>query len=105
MTELRLPKFQSEKEEAEWWDANPDFALQVLERAKAEGKLGNGTASRHTVAVDAAKQTSIALDPVDVAMAARQSERKGLDRQSYLKALLHEALLKEEEAQDQSSAA
>ncbi|WP_142988331.1 hypothetical protein [Granulicella rosea] len=105
MTELQMPKFQSEKEEAEWWDANPNFALQVLERAKGEGTLGHGTVSRRAAALDAAKQASIALDPVDIAMAARQSERKGLDRQTYLKALLHEALLREEESQDQSSAA
>lgn len=102
---IARPKFNSEQEEADWLDANPDFLLQQFERAASEGRIGHGSAAQRWAEIQAAKQTSIALDPVDIAMAARQSERKGLDRQSYLKALLHEALLKEEELQDQSSAA
>lgn len=43
---LEIPKFNSEREEAEWWDNNPDFALQLLQQAKAEGRLGHGTVVR-----------------------------------------------------------
>jgi hypothetical protein len=42
----RPPHFNSEAEEADWWAANPDFVLQELERAKAEGRLGHGTVMR-----------------------------------------------------------
>ena len=42
----RPPHFNSEAEEADWWAANPDFVLQVLEHAKAEGRLGHGTVLR-----------------------------------------------------------
>jgi hypothetical protein len=42
----RPPHFNSEAEEADWWAANPEFVLQELERAKAEGRLGHGTVLR-----------------------------------------------------------
>jgi predicted DNA binding CopG/RHH family protein len=105
VNELKLPKFSSEKEESDWWAANPDFALQVLQRAKVEGRLGNGSVARRQAAIDAAKRAVIELDAADIMLASRQAERKGLERQTYLKTLLHDALLKAEESQDHSSAA
>jgi hypothetical protein len=37
------PHFNSEKEEAEWWDNNEDYIFQEFQRAAAEGRLGHGT--------------------------------------------------------------
>jgi hypothetical protein len=104
--ELTLPKFQNEREEADWWAANPDFALKVLERAGTEGRLGRGTVSRRIETVEAAKAgAALALDAEDVARANKLAERKGIERSAYLKDLLHSALLKEEESMNSSSAA
>jgi len=101
----RPPRFASEREEAEWWDANPDFILQEFDRAKAEGRLGHGIVKRRMEAFQAAKEAALNLDAADVVLANRLAERKGLEREAYLRELLHAALLKEAESLDQSSAA
>jgi hypothetical protein len=103
--ELIVPKFGSEREEAEWWDANPDFALKILQRAEAEGRLGNGSVARRMAALDAAKEAALKLDATDITLASKLAERRGIEREAYLKELVHTALLKEAELLDQSSAA
>ena len=102
--ELVVPRFASEREEAEWWDAHPEFALRVLERAEAEGTLGNGSVARRRAALEA-KDAALKLDAADITLASKLAERKGIEREVYLKELVHAALLKEAEALDQSSAA
>lgn len=87
-----LPDFKSEAEEAEWWDNNQDQVFQDFERAAAEGRLGRGSAARQA----GIPTTTIRLDPADIAMARTQAEKKGLKYQTYLKMILHEALLKED---------
>ncbi len=57
---LEMPKFNSEREEAEWWDSNPDFVLQVLQQAKAECRLGHGTVMRKVAEMRAAKEKKLA---------------------------------------------
>ncbi len=94
--QLKMPRFASEKEEADWWFNNQDFALQVLQRAKAEGRLGNGTLRRKLTDREPAISTTIRLDPTDLTLAKQQAERKGLRYQTYLKMLIHEALGREE---------
>jgi len=89
------PKFNSEQEEAEWWVRNPEFVLEEFKRAKLEGHLGHGTAMRQFAERQAAKSTTIRLDPRDLELAKMQAERKGLRYQTYLKMLIHEALGRE----------
>jgi predicted DNA binding CopG/RHH family protein len=95
---LRPPKFASESEEAAWWDANPDFLLQEFKRAKLEGRLGSGIVAQAIEQREAAKSTTIRLDPTDLSLAREQAQRKGLRYQTYLKMLIHEALRREEQA-------
>jgi predicted DNA binding CopG/RHH family protein len=95
--EIVMPRFTSEREEADWWANNPDFVLQELKRAKAEGRLGHGTVARRMAEIKAtAKSTTIRLDPIDISLAKTQAARKGLRYQTYLKMLIHEALGREE---------
>ena len=82
--ELIVPKFGSEREEAEWCDANPDFALKVLERAEAEGRLGNGSGARRMAAQEAESE-AFKLDAADVTLADKLAERKGIEREAYLR--------------------
>jgi hypothetical protein len=98
----RPPHFNNEAEEADWWAANPEFVLQELERAKAEGRLGHGTVMRRAAerrAAGAAEQVVVELDAEDQALAKQQAERKGLRYQTYLKMLIHEALRREEQGE------
>ena len=90
-----IPKFASEAEEAQWWfdhhkELDKDFA-----QALAEGRLQRRTEPRTNTALPT---TTIRLDPADIELARAQAEKKGLKYQTYLKMLLHEALLKESQA-------
>src|SRR6185312_463191 len=94
--EIVMPKFKTEREEADWWADNPDFILQEFKRAKAEGRLGHGTVKGLAAERQAARSTTIRLDPTDLSLAKTQAEKKGLRYQTYLKMLIHEALGREE---------
>jgi predicted DNA binding CopG/RHH family protein len=86
-----LPEFKSEAEEAKWWFDHQDEVLGDFERASQNGTLVRGAAAR----VSALPTTTIRLDPADIELARQQAEKKGLKYQTYLKMVIHEALLKE----------
>ena len=98
---LNTPKFSSEREEAEWWDANPDFLLNELLQAKAEGRLGHGTLAKQIAErqskpeKQAAVSTTMRIDNGDLKLARELAKKKGLPYQTYLKMLIHQVLLKE----------
>jgi predicted DNA binding CopG/RHH family protein len=89
-----LPDFANEAEEAKWWFDHKDDILGNFERAAKEGRLLRGTAAR----IGGLPTTTIRLDPADIALARTQAEEKGLKYQTYLKMILHEALMKEAKA-------
>ena len=85
-----LPDFKSEDEEAKWWFEHQDEVFEDFEKAAAEGRLGCGTAAR----LGGIPTTTIRFDPGDIALAREQASKRGLKYQTYLKMLVHEALLK-----------
>jgi predicted DNA binding CopG/RHH family protein len=89
-----LPDFKSEAEEADWWDTHEDESMKSFEDAAAEGRLGRGTVARKA----GLPTTTIRLDPVDIELARKQAEKRGLKYQTYLKMVIHEALMKESKA-------
>lgn len=90
MEKRTLPDFKSEAEEAKWWFDHQDELDKDFEQAAAEGRLGRGTAAR----LGGIPTTTIRLDPGDIALAREQASKRGLRYQTYLKMLVHEALLK-----------
>lgn len=84
-----LPDFKSEAEEAKWWFDNQDELDKDFAQAAAEGRLGRGTAAR----IGGIPTTTIRLDPDDIILAREQAGKRGLKYQTYLKMLVHEALL------------
>ena len=86
-TTTALPHFQSEAEEAAWWDAHPDFMVEQFEKAAKEGRLLRG--------LPKSKSVTIRIPVRDLAAAQRLADRKGLPYQTYMKMLLHQALEKE----------
>jgi predicted DNA binding CopG/RHH family protein len=92
-----IPKFASEAEEAKWWFDNREELDKDFARAFAEGRLRRRTEPRLSAPVPT---TTIRLDPADIELARVQAEKKGLKYQTYLKMILHEALLKESKAAD-----
>jgi predicted DNA binding CopG/RHH family protein len=90
---MKVPKFRSEAQEASWWASHQAQVADEFQRAASEGLLGRGSVARK----GATPTTTIRLDQDDLFRARLQAERKGLRYQTYLKMLLREALLAEEQ--------
>jgi len=96
---LETPEFRSEKEEAVWWAQNQSLVLQEFKKAAADGTLRRGAAVRR----GQTPTTTIRLDLNDIELAKRQAEERGLRYQTYLKMLIHQALLQEANSKRGSS--
>lgn len=46
---FETPHFNSEQEEAEWWDSHQDELLVAFEEAEKNGTLGRGTLAREGI--------------------------------------------------------
>jgi len=90
LAEVRIPKFKSEKEEAEWWDAHPAVITKPFLQAKKEGRLRRLPPARGIT-----KSVTIRLALGDVETAQELAGRRGLPYQTFIKMLLHQALEKE----------
>jgi predicted DNA binding CopG/RHH family protein len=92
----KVPKFDSEAEEAKWWDDNPDIAEGELLKAMRDGTVRRGTAQQLARQSKTSKNITIRIPVDDIERARRLADRKGLGYQTYMKMLLHEALNREE---------
>jgi predicted DNA binding CopG/RHH family protein len=90
---LKAPKFRNETQEANWWALHQAQIADEFTRAASEGRLGRSSVVRKGTT----PTTAIRLDQEDLVRARAQAERKGLRYQTYLKMLLREALLAEEQ--------
>jgi len=87
---IRIPRFKSEREEAELWDAHPEVITELFLRARKKGKL-----TRLPVAGGATRSVTIRLAARDIEAAQELAEKRGLPYQTYIKMLLHQALERE----------
>ena len=100
---LKIPKFATEADEAKWWFENDGLIFKEFEKLAKEGRLGKGGVRRlfaeKGIPFKEPKPiptTTIRLDPEDIALARKQAAERGLRYQTYLKMIIHEALLAEE---------
>ena len=93
---LRAPKFNSEAEEAAWWDSHPELIMKTFERAFGKKAVERVLGQRPKAKRPPTKTVTIRLPVEDVARARRMASRKGLGYQTLVKSLLHEALNREE---------
>jgi hypothetical protein len=94
MSEKRhLPAFTSEAEEAQWWFDNRDARSEEFAQAVREGRASDGSKRRLAVAAS----TPIKLDLEDARVALSLAGKANLDYSSYIKGLIHQALLREAE--------
>jgi len=98
-SDLKLPKFATEAEEAKWWFENDDKVFEEFKKAAQEGRLGRGGVRRLFAErgipfkePQPTPTTTIRLDPDDIAKARVQAAERGLRYQTYLKMIIHEAL-------------
>ena len=99
MIQEPIPRFDSEEEEASWWDEHSDeHDERMLEAIRAgERTTLDAVLKRSRERSRDALAHSIGIDPGDVARAQSIAAKKGLDYEAYLKTLVHEALIREEE--------
>ena len=93
-----VPKFKTEAEEARWWHDNRAKVEQALIGAMDDGTIRRGTATRLSVEARTSKNITIRMADSDLDLARKQAGEKGLPYQTYIKSLLHEALVKGERA-------
>lgn len=90
---VRIPRFGSEGEEAEWWDSHPEVITRLFLEAKKAGRL-----KRLPRARAATRSVTIRLAVSDVEAAQQLAEKRGLPYQTLVKMLLHQALEQERKA-------
>jgi len=95
---LKMPKFRSEEEEANWWYDNREEHSKVMAEAIAKGETTTlaDILERRRKKLGVTPTVSIRIDPIDIARARRIATKKGLPYQTLLKTLLREALNREE---------
>ncbi len=105
-SDLKVPNFATEAEEAKWWYENQELIFKEFQKAAKEGRLGRGGVRRLFAekgipfpesASAPTPTTTIRLDPDDIAKARVQAAERGLRYQTYLKMIIHEALRKAEQ--------
>jgi predicted DNA binding CopG/RHH family protein len=95
---FKIPKFDSEAEEAQWWFDHREDTAKLMQEAAAAGETTNlATILRNRREGGATPTVSIRIDPADLSRARALAERRGLRYQTYLKMLLHEALEREDQ--------
>ena len=95
MTKTTIPKFKSEKKEADWWDKHPEVITKLFLKAKKEGRI-----KRLPVVPGATKSVTIRIPIGDIETAQELAGKRGLPYQTYIKGLLHQALARERKAVD-----
>jgi predicted DNA binding CopG/RHH family protein len=91
---ITVPKFETEAQEAQWWYENRDKVENALVNAIDAGTLRRGPAQRLTSDRRASRNITIRMLEADLDMARKQAEEKGLRYQTYIKSVLHEALVR-----------
>ena len=91
-----VPTFRTEAEEAQWWYDNREKVEDALIHAMDTGTIRRGTAQRLTSEARASRNVTIRMVEADLDLARKQAEEKGLPYQTYIKSVLHEALVRRE---------
>ena len=86
-----VPRFKTERDEADWWYRNRDKIAKDFEQAAKKGELKRQDKATLRVRL-AARVVTIRLPEEDIELARQQASKKGLPYQTYIRSLLHEAL-------------
>jgi hypothetical protein len=89
----RLPAFANETEEADWWYENREKHADEFIAAMKEGRVKRGGMARRLAEAEKAKSVVLSLE--DALKATVLAEEKGVEVQTYLKELVHQALKQE----------
>jgi predicted DNA binding CopG/RHH family protein len=82
----KVPRFQSEADEASWWDRNPDFFADCFDKASKKGEILHAVPKTGTL---------IRIPVKDARTARRLAAHNRLPYKTYVQRLLRQALEKE----------
>jgi uncharacterized protein (DUF4415 family) len=92
MKKAAIPKFSSEAEEVEWWDARrPEINVEILRRMRQKPRITLGNVIQ---GAKISQPVTLRIPKGDLETARRLAAEKGLGYQTYIKMLLREALAK-----------
>lgn len=89
--ERRIPRFETESDEARWWDKQGNKIAVDVEAAVRAGEDVQAVPAPLARATGA-KNITIRLSLDDLSRARQLAQRRGLRYQTYVKMLLHQAL-------------
>jgi predicted DNA binding CopG/RHH family protein len=89
--DMKIPKFKSEKEEADWSYAHRREIERDLDKA---AKKGQSLTVAEIIGRETTKLISIHLAIGDIERAKAQAKAKGIGYQTWIRMLLHESLEK-----------
>ncbi len=87
-----LPKFASEREEANWWASAAGRQFLKAQAARPSKKAATGSKLVAKLAKANSVQIALRLPSPDLAKAREIAERKGIGYQTLLKMIVHEGL-------------
>jgi predicted DNA binding CopG/RHH family protein len=88
-----IPHFATESEEADWWFENREAHDEIMARAMDENRTSNLQELLKKRGLEMPR-VSVKFDYEDVEMARKQAAARGVEVDSYVRDLLHEALMK-----------
>lgn len=94
MSNLHIPAFATEAEEAAWWDSNREAVSEELAQAAREGRLRR----RAEHADDTVGVPKLTLNEEDLLRAHEAARRRGITLLEYVRLAVHEALARESAA-------
>ena len=92
----KIPKFKTEAAEARWWDRQGGRIARDLEAAVGAREDLTAQPAALLRAAATAKNITIRLPLKDLEKARALARRRGLRYQTYVKMLLHQALVADE---------
>ncbi len=93
---IRLPKFETEDEEAKWWASREGRAFLRQQSVSRSQKTWHGSPLVAKLARQSSVQIALRLPVPDLAKARKIADRKGIGYQTLLKMLVHQGLRREE---------
>jgi predicted DNA binding CopG/RHH family protein len=95
-----LPDFNSEEDEANWWDAHREEHDEAMGEAIASGSVLRlqDFLRDEGLLVERSNPVAIPVMEGDVARAQRQASQRGMSYEDYLALILHEALTSQDAA-------
>ena len=94
---VRMPKFKTESDEADWWasPAGRAYVKQKSARARSQGTKATGSRAVAMLNQKRSVQIAIRLPETDLVQARKIADRKGIGYQTLIKMLVREGLVRE----------